>query len=171
MINSDCSTALAVSGLASSDKKYFPQCSQVQYSLLPFSVQVTALAAVFFKICDAETKFACSPKSLFFKEDLQLREIVFKRLQSLNTFPPMLVTLSGIEMLVKIRHSSNAESPILMTLSGIVMLVNSLQPENAKFPILMTPSGIVMLVNSVQLRNAKFPMLVTLFGMVMLVKE
>ena len=171
MINSDCSTALAVSGLASSDKKYFPQCSQVQYSLFPLSVQVAAFAAVFFKICDAETKFACSPKSLFFKEDLQLREIVFKRLQSLNTFPPMLVTLSGIEMLGKIRHFSNAESPILMTLSGIVMLVNSVHPSNAKFPILMTLSGIVMLVNLVQLSNALFPMLVTLFGMVMLGKE
>ena len=52
MINSDCSTALAVSGLVSFDKKYFLQCSQVQYSLFPFSVQVTALAAVLVKICD-----------------------------------------------------------------------------------------------------------------------
>ena len=51
MINSDCSTALAVSGLASSDKKYFPQCSQVQYSLLPSSVQVAAFAAVLVKRC------------------------------------------------------------------------------------------------------------------------
>ena len=47
MINSDCSTALAVSGLVSSDKKYFPQCSQVQYSLFPSSVQVGALASTF----------------------------------------------------------------------------------------------------------------------------
>ena len=47
MINSDCSTALAVSGLASSDKKYFPQCSQVQYSLFPSSVQVGAFASTF----------------------------------------------------------------------------------------------------------------------------
>ena len=49
---SDCSTALAVSGLVSFDKKYFLQCSQVQYSLFPFSVQVTALASVFFNVCD-----------------------------------------------------------------------------------------------------------------------
>ena len=48
---SDCSTALAVSGLVSSDKKYFPQCSQVQYSLFPSSVQVGALAAVLVKVC------------------------------------------------------------------------------------------------------------------------
>ena len=102
MINSDCSTALAVSGLASSDKKYFPQCSQVQYALLPFSVQVAAFASFFFNVCNAETKFACLPKLLFFKEDLQLREMVCKLLQSLNTEFPMLVTLSGIVMLVKL---------------------------------------------------------------------
>ena len=44
--------ALAVSGLVSSDKKYFLQCSQVQYSLLPSSVQVAAFASVFFNVCD-----------------------------------------------------------------------------------------------------------------------
>ena len=48
---SDCSTALAVSGLVSSDKKYFPQCSQVQYSLFPSSVQVAAFAAVLIRAC------------------------------------------------------------------------------------------------------------------------
>ena len=48
---SDCSTALAVSGLVSSDKKYFPQCSQVQYSLLPLSVQVASFASVLVKRC------------------------------------------------------------------------------------------------------------------------
>ena len=78
---SESSTAVAVSELVSSDKKYFPQCSQVQYSLLPFSVQVAAFASVFFNVCDAETKSACSPKSLLFKEDLQLKEMVFKLLQ------------------------------------------------------------------------------------------
>ena len=51
MINSDCSTALAVSGLASSDKKYFLQCSQVQYALFPSSVQVAVFAAVLVKRC------------------------------------------------------------------------------------------------------------------------
>ena len=49
---SESSTALAVSGLVSSDKKYFPQCSQVQYSLLPLSVQVASFASVFFNVCD-----------------------------------------------------------------------------------------------------------------------
>ena len=52
MMVSDCSTAFAVSGLVSSDKKYFPQCSQVQYSLLPFLVQVAASVSVFFNVCD-----------------------------------------------------------------------------------------------------------------------
>ena len=50
---SESSTALAVSGLVSSDKKYFPQCSQVQYSLFPSSVQVAAFASVLFNVCDA----------------------------------------------------------------------------------------------------------------------
>ena len=49
---SESSTAVAVSGLASSDKKYFPQCSQVQYSLLPFSEQVAAFASVLVNVCD-----------------------------------------------------------------------------------------------------------------------
>ena len=49
---SDNSTALAVSGLVSSDKKYFLQCSQVQYSLFPLSVQVAAFVAVFFNVCN-----------------------------------------------------------------------------------------------------------------------
>ena len=48
---SESSTAVAVAGLASSDKKYFPQCSQVQYSLLPLSEQVAAFAAVLVKVC------------------------------------------------------------------------------------------------------------------------
>ena len=105
---SACSTALAVSGLVSFDKKYFLQCSQVQYSLFPFSVQVAALTSVFFNVCDAETKSAWSPKSLFFKEDLQLREMAFKLLQFLNAPSPMLVTLSGIVMLVKLLQYLNA---------------------------------------------------------------
>ena len=48
---SESSTAVAVAGLASSDKKYFPQCSHVQYSLFPSSVQVAALASVLVKRC------------------------------------------------------------------------------------------------------------------------
>ena len=40
----------------------------------------------------------------------------------------MLVTLSGIVMLVRELHPEKAWSPMLVTLSGIVMLVRELQP-------------------------------------------
>ena len=40
---------------------------------------------------------------------------------------------------------------MLVTLSGIVMLVRPVQPKNAELPMLVTPSGIVMLVRPVQL--------------------
>ena len=39
----------------------------------------------------------------------------------------MLVTLSGIVMLVKLLQKENTDSPMLVTLSGIVMLVKLLQ--------------------------------------------
>ena len=40
---------------------------------------------------------------------------------------------------------------MLVTLSGIVILVKLLQERNADSPMLVTPSGIVMLVKLVQL--------------------
>ena len=43
----------------------------------------------------------------------------------------MLVTPSGIVMLVKEVQSLNAEFPILVTLFGIVMLVSKLHPSKA----------------------------------------
>ena len=43
----------------------------------------------------------------------------------------MLVTLSGIVMLVNIRQLLKAPSPILVTLSGIVMLVKLAHPLKA----------------------------------------
>ncbi len=39
---------------------------------------------------------------------------------------------------------------MLVTLSGIVMLVSELQPKNAALPMLVTLSGIVMLVSELQ---------------------
>ena len=39
---------------------------------------------------------------------------------------------------------------MLVTLSGIVMLVKPVQPENAPLPMLVTLSGIVILVRPVQ---------------------
>ena len=45
----------------------------------------------------------------------------------------------------------NADSPMLVTLLGMVMLVKLVHSENAAFPILLTPSGISILVKPVQL--------------------
>ena len=59
---------------------------------------------------------------------------------------------------------------MLVTLSGIVMLVRLVQPKKAAFPMLVTPFPIVMLVRLVQSRKASFPMLVTLSGIVTLVR-
>ena len=64
----------------------------------------------------------------------------------------------------------NAKPPMLVTLLGIVMLVKLLQSPNAPLPMLVTLLGIVMLVKLLQLLNTPSAMLVTLFGIVMLVK-
>ena len=60
----------------------------------------------------------------------------------------MLVTLSGIVMLVKLVQLENAESPMLVTRSEIVMLVKLLQSENADSPMLVTPSSITIFLTS-----------------------
>ena len=54
----------------------------------------------------------------------------------------MLVTLSGIVMLVRELHLEKALLPMLVTLSGIVTLVRALQYEKALSPMLVTLSGI-----------------------------
>ena len=66
----------------------------------------------------------------------------------------MVVTLSGIVMLVRLSQSSNARRPILVTLSGIVTVVRLSQWQNAPTPMVVTLSGIVMLVRLVQSSNA-----------------
>ena len=48
-----------------------------------------------------------------------------------NAPEPMLVTLSGIVMDVKLVQPENAEPPMLVTLSGIVTAVKPVQPTNA----------------------------------------
>ncbi len=50
----------------------------------------------------------------------------------------MLLTLSGIVMLVKEEQPEKAPSPMLLTLFGIVMLFRDLQPAKALLPILLT---------------------------------
>ena len=49
----------------------------------------------------------------------------------------MLVTLSGIVILVKLLHSWKAESPMLVTLSGMVTLVSPVHPRKALEPMLV----------------------------------
>ena len=44
---------------------------------------------------------------------------------------PMLVTLSGIVMFVRLVQSEKALPPMLVTLSGIVILVRLVHPEKA----------------------------------------
>ena len=112
----------------------------------------------------------------------------------------MLVTLSGIVMLIRLVQPSKAQFPMLVTLSGIVMLVRLVQPEKTETPILTTPSGMVtsppiepkaiatILPESIKNNpselaylplndtrevhpaNTPSPMLVTLLGIVMLVR-
>ena len=67
-----------------------------------------------------------------------------------NTFGNRNGFNSGV-MLSKPEHSLKAYSPILVTLSGIVMLVRLLQLEKVKSSILVTPSGIAMLIKLLQL--------------------
>jgi hypothetical protein len=45
--------------------------------------------------------------------------------QPANGFPSILITLSGILMLVSDSHQENASFPMLVTLSGIMMLVRA----------------------------------------------
>ena len=76
----------------------------------------------------------------------------------------MLVTLSGIEMPVRLLHPEKTLFPMLVMPSGIVMLVRLLQSEKAPPPILVTPSGIVILVKLLHPEKAVFSIFVTLSG-------
>ena len=71
--------------------------------------------------------------------------IVCARVQKLNTPMPIVTTLAGIVMFVRLVTPMNASSPIDVTLAGIVMLVRAVI-ANAFSPIDVTLAGIVMLV-------------------------
>ena len=73
----------------------------------------------------------------------------------------MFTTPLPIATFVSPLQPENAEPPILLTLSGIVMLVKLVQPRNTEPPILVTPSGITTLVKPLQSWNVSFPMLAT----------
>ena len=79
---------------------------------------------------------------------------------------PMLVTLFGMVMEVRLVQPSKAWLPMLVTFLGIVIEVRPLQLLKAAAPMPVTLSGIKMEVRSVQLEKAEEPMLVTLFGIV-----
>ena len=68
----------------------------------------------------------------------------------------MLVTLSGMVMLVRNLHSEKASSPILFTVLGMLILVRDLQSEKAPFPILVIPFGMLMLTRDSQKQKALF---------------
>ena len=65
----------------------------------------------------------------------------------------MLVTLTGIVMLVKLLQLLNAEAPILVKLSGIVMLVRLLQPLNAPISIYLTSPGNLTFLSAKHFEN------------------
>ncbi len=72
---------------------------------------------------------------------------------------------SGIVILVKDSQDLKASSPILLTLSGISILV---KPLHSKVPVLISvmPSGRVISDNFVQYIKAYSPISLTLLGMV-----
>lgn len=84
--------------------------------------------------------------------------------ESYDLFP----TSTSIE--VRHMHCSKTLSPMLDTLLGIVMEVRLLQPENAKRPMLVTLLGIVIKDKPLQYLKAEPPMLFTLEGMVIEVR-
>ena len=66
----------------------------------------------------------------------------------------MLVTLSGIDILVRLVQLWKAARPMLITPLPIVILVSLVQLEKAPSPIFVTLSGIVTLVSSYQPEKA-----------------
>jgi len=72
--------------------------------------------------------------------------------QPVNALLPILVTLLGIFMLVRLVQSENTPASIRVTLEfgSKITLCSLVQPENALLPILVTLLGMVMLAREVQ---------------------
>ena len=87
-----------------------------------------------------------------------------------NANSPMLVTLSGNVMSVRLLQSLNIYFPMLVMLSGSVTFFNFVQPPNALLSIVVRFSSMVMLVTLSQSANAESPMILTFFGIIMLVR-
>ena len=66
-----------------------------------------------------------------YHQPLVFSNVTLVKLQPLNAHLPILVTLSGMVILVKLPQPKNASSPILVTLSGIVILVKLPHQANA----------------------------------------
>ena len=94
--------------------------------------------------------------------------ILVRLLQPWKACPSMLVTPSPIVMLVRLLQNMKVSRSMLVTLSGIVILFRPTQPEKALSPMLVTLSGIVMPVRRLHAWKADPPILMTLFGRVML---
>ena len=73
-----------------------------------------------------------------------------KSVQLIKADPPILVTPSGIVMLVRLVLFIKAPGPMLVTLSEIVMLVRRLHSAKVPSSMLVTPFPIMMLVSLVQ---------------------
>ena len=56
-------------------------------------------------------------------------------------------------MLAKAEQSSNARSTIVVTPSGMTMLVREEHPENAAYPIVSTLDGMLISLNALQSSN------------------
>ena len=92
----------------------------------------------------------------------------------------MLVTLSGMMMLVRLLQLWNAPSPMLVTLLGMVTLVRQLQDRNAISPdageLHWSCRTVIWIALATQYSSGccsqrmRLPMLVTLLAMVTLVR-
>ena len=80
------------------------------------------------------------------------------------------MTLLGIATDFKLGHFSKACDQMAVTLSEINMELKLLQPENVYSSIRLIPLGSAIEVKLLQLANADLPRLVTLFGIEMEVK-
>ena len=88
-------------------------------------------------------------------------------LQSAKAKSPIVVTLSGMVVEVRLEQAMKAQPPMLVMASGMVIEARLLHPENVQPSMLVTASGMVIEVRLLQLWKAEFPILVTLSGMLM----
>ena len=90
------------------------------------------------------------------------------KIQLENILQQIKVIFAGNRTLTKLEQFANTKPliplvPIVVTESGILMLVKAEQPLNAWLPIVVTESGIVMLVKAEHSMNAAPTICVTLY--------